>query len=300
MEAITEPGTIEQLVADAARHGHQVGTRLVRDWTERGLLDYPQRRPAGKGRGSYPAVYSAHQRNLFLSLLHHRPTNKIKSLARIPVGIWAYWGEDYVSTSQARRAFMTWLGDDARSSKKRSRQTAQDVLRQLDHPDATPAARRELLDTLSDIAYTGRVDDYARLERSVRDVFEPGYGKIRRVVGHPAAPMMAQPMIQLIRARLAAIARFQAGTVSDEELLQARHVHLVAYAEYATQQPALAAAAYGPNHNMYEPVTAEDALNNCCGHLLTSIGLAALDPEQASRLAKAPAPKITFNMPGSS
>ena len=98
---------------------------------------------------------------------------------------------------------------------------------------------------------------------------------------------------------MAAIARLQAGKVSDDELLQARHVHLVAYAEYATQQPALAAQMSGANRSMYEPVTAEDALTNCCGHLLTSIGLAALDPERASRIAEAPAPTITFNMPDS-
>jgi len=35
---------------------------------------------------------------------------------------------------------------------------------------------------------------------------------------------------------------------------------------------------------MYEPVTAENALNACCGHLLTTIGLASLYPERASQI----------------
>ena len=32
------------------------------------------------------------------------------------------------------------------------------------------------------------------------------------------------------------------------------------------------------NPAMYEPVTAENAVNACCGHLLTTIGLASLYP----------------------
>src|SRR5487761_1316704 len=84
---ITEPGTIGDLVADATAAGYQANARLIRDWIEHGLLDYPQRRPAGKGHGSAPALYPASQRNLLLTLLHHRPGNSISSLARIPVGI---------------------------------------------------------------------------------------------------------------------------------------------------------------------------------------------------------------------
>lgn len=292
VEAITGWGTIDQLVADAAQAGYRVGVRLIRDWTELGLLEYPQRRPAGRGHGSRQAVYSANQRNLFLTLLHHRPNNKIKSLARIPVGIWTYWGDEYVPTSQALRAMNTWLGDP-RVSKKQARQSAQEILRQLDSPSATATARRELLDAFSEIAYTGRAD-YQRLERAVRDVFEPGHGKIRRAVGHPAAPMMAQTMIDVTKARLEGVARLKAGKVNDDEFRQARHVHLVTYAEYAVQQPMLAARAPAANLDIYEPVTAEDALTNCCGHLLTVLGLTVLHPEYAARITAMPAPRIAF------
>jgi hypothetical protein len=289
---ITQKGTIDQLVADAARKGHRVGVRLIRDWTEHGLLDYPQRRPAGKGHGSRQALYSANQRNLFLTLLHHRPNNKIKSLARIPVAIWTYFGDEYVPTGQALRAMRAWLGDP-RVSRKQARQSAHEILRRLDNPNATVAARREVLDALSEIAYTGRAD-YQRLEHAIRDVFEPGHNKIHRVVGHPAAPMLTQTMIDVTRARLAAVARLQAGKVSEDEFRQARHMHLVTYAEYATKQPMLAADAPVSDRDMYEPVTAEDALTNCCGHLLTIIGLAILNPDSAARIAAMPEPQITF------
>lgn len=292
VDAITEPGTIDELVADAAQRGHVVGVRLIRDWTERGLLDYPQHRPAGKGHGSRPALYPASQRNLLLTLLHHRPTNTVRSLARIPVGIWTYWGDEFVPASQALRAMNTWLGNP-RVSLAQARQTAQAILRQLDHPDATAAARRELLETVSKIANTSRVD-FPGLERAVRNVFEPGHNRIRRAVGHPAAPMMAQSIVDVTRARLTAVSRLKAGKVTEDEFRQARHLHLITYAEYAAEQPQLAATAPAGHRDMYEPVTAEQALINCCGHLLTTIGMAVLHPESATRIGARFAPKIVF------
>ena len=126
VEQLSEPGTIDHLIADAAEHGHQVIARLVRDWSERGLLDYPTRRPAGKGHGSKQALYTANQRMLFLALLDKRADNGIRSLARMPVWLWMYWGDDYVPLRQARRAFMTWLGDPGSRSRP-ARERAQAI-----------------------------------------------------------------------------------------------------------------------------------------------------------------------------
>jgi hypothetical protein len=288
VEDLTGPGTIDQMVADAAARGHQVTIRLVRDWTEAGLLDYPQRRPAGKGHGSRQALYPATQRNLFLTLLHHRGGNGISSLARIPVGIWMYWGDEYVPVRQVRRAMNTWLGDP-RASLRRARETAGEMARQLDNPAATLAARRELREALAHLAYTGRAD-FGRLERAVTGVFDAGFGTLRRAVGHPPAPAVSDSVIMLLKARLRAIDLLKTGKVSDEDFYAARHGHQVAYAEYAAQQRFLAVHAPVDNPAMYEPVTAENALNACCGHLLTTIGLASLYPEGASQINATPAP----------
>jgi hypothetical protein len=38
---------------------------------------------------------------------------------------------------------------------------------------------------------------------------------------------------------------------------------------------------------MYEPVTAEKTLNDCCVHLLTAIGLEIMYPERAAELRRA-------------
>jgi hypothetical protein len=281
VELITEPGTIQDLVADAAAAGHKITPRLIRDWAEHGLLDYPKKRSAGKGHGSAPALYSASQRNLLLTLLHHRPRNHISSLARIPVAIWIYWGDGYVPLRQARRALMTWLGD-ARASKQRARDAARAILGQIDNPQATTGARRELLDVLTDAGWTGR-PDFPRMERAIRAVFEPGANQIRRAIGHPAAPMVTDSMIGVMKARLTAATELRSGRVGDEALIQAREAHVFAYAEYAAKQPILAATAPGMPQ-LYEPVTAEDTLSNCCGHLLSTIGLQMMYPEEAERL----------------
>ena len=282
---IKGPGTIDDLVADAAEAAHPITVRLIRDWTQVGLLDWPQRRPAGRGRGSNPALYPENQRKLLLTLLSKRPSNGIPSLARIPVGIWMYWGDEYVPLRQARQAMLTWIGDP-RVSLRHAKQTAQTILGQLDNPAATPAARRELRKVLTDIGYTGRLDA-DRLERAVFDVFEPGSRQIRRAVGHPAAPLMAESVIGVATARLTAVTLLREGRVSDEAFYQARHAHLMAYAEYAINQPRFAASAPAQRPGMYEPVTAERALNDCCTHLLTTIGLEAMYPRRAAVLRAA-------------
>jgi hypothetical protein len=291
---ITEPGTIDDLVADAAAGGYKITERLVRDWTEHGLLDNPRKRPAGKGLGSAPALYPASQRNLLLTLLHHRPGKSISSLARIPVGIWMYWGEDYVPLRQARRALMRYLGDprgpnylrDAtRASRERAKTAARAILGQLDSPQATRKARQELLRVLTESAYTGRLD-FPLLERAVRAVFEPGTTNIRRAIGHPAAPITTESFIAVTRARLTAVTELTASRVSDEMLTKARDAHLFAYAEYVARQPFLAAAPPGIPE-LYASVTAEDTLSNCCGHLLSALGLEIMRPAQAERLRQA-------------
>jgi hypothetical protein len=281
---ITGPGTVDDLVADAAATGHQITVRLVRDWTQAGLLDRPRKRPAGRGRGSSQALYPANQRKLLLTLLSKRPGNGIKSLARIPVGIWMYWGDEYVPLRQARRALLTWIGDP-RLSLRQARETAQAILGQLDGPTATPAARRELRAVLTDLGYTGRLDT-DRLERALFDVFEPSSRLLRRAVGHPGAPLMVEPMIGVIQARLIAVARLQEDQVSEAAFYQARYAHLMAYAEYAVnQQPVFARSAPPQAPDMYEPITAEKALNDCCLNLLTTIGLEAHVPRTSGGAA---------------
>jgi hypothetical protein len=279
---IAEPGTIDDLIADSAATGNPVSVRLIHDWTQAGLLDRPRRRPAGRGRGSAQALYTANQRMLLQALLAKRSETGISGLARIPVWMWMYWGDDYVPLRQVRRALLTWLGD-GKVSLKQAKQTARALLVQLDHPDATPAARRELRKAATDFGHTGEVD-LDRLERAAFDVFEPHVSQIRRASGHQDAPMTVDSLVGVTKARQLAVSLLRSGRVSDKAFYEARHVHISAYAEYAARQVAYAARAPENHRDMYERVTAESALNDCCKHLLTAIGMQALHPRRGAEL----------------
>ena len=283
------------LVADAAAAGFEATPRLVRDWSEIGLLDYPARRPAGKGHGSRPALYPASQRQLFQNLLLKRSEGNVpRSLAKIPVAIWMYWGDEWVPLRQVRRAMRTWLGDP-RLSKRQARQTAREILRQFDDRAATPAARRDLLAALTETGYTGKAD-FEQLESALRHVFEPGSETIRKAVGHPEAPMMTDSFVTVLRARLGGAARLETGEITDEEFYFARHVHLVAYADYAMNRHSYVAFAPQSRPDMYEEVTAERALNEACLHLLTTIGMNELDPDGAQQFRHIPSSRIRFRL----
>lgn len=272
MQLPTEPGTIGDLVTDAAAAGHQVSVRLIRDWTEHGLLDYPQRRPAGKGHGSKAALYTANQRSLFLALLNkRRDAGSIRSLARVPVFTWMYFSDEHVPLRQARRAFTTWLGD-ARTSKQRAKTSARALLMQLDHPNASAGARRKLLAQLTDVAYTGK-SDLSQLEQAVRAVFEPGGSPIQRAVGHPDAALTADSAAWLIRARLTAYRQLRSGAVTDEFFVQARQEHLIHLRHYQLEQPQFAASSPTDQTQIYEALDTSNLFNSCCDHLLTIIGL---------------------------
>ncbi|WP_163511265.1 hypothetical protein [Fodinicola acaciae] len=278
MEEITQPGTIDDLVADAAAAGYSVRSRSIRDWSERGLLDYPAKRSAGQGRGSRPALYPARQRMLLLTLLHHRRTGqRIRSLARIPVGLWLYWGEEYVPLSQARRAFMTWLGD-SKVNLDIATTIGKQLINQMSHPDATRQARDHLLEVLTNVGYTGRLPDvpdpYQHIDDALRAVFEPELRQLRRAIGHPDAPFTTDAIVGIVRARTNATARLNAGEVTDAEFRQARTTHLMHHADYARRQPVLAASV-DPASNLYEKADMETALNHCCSDLLTVLGFPA-------------------------
>lgn len=88
--------------------------------------------------------------------------------------------------------------------------------------------RRDLLDAQAETGYTGKAD-FEQLESALRRVFEPGSETIRKAVGHLEAPMMTESFVTVLRARLAGVARLEAGGITDEEFRFARHVHLVAY-----------------------------------------------------------------------
>lgn len=279
MESHPEPGTIDVLVADAVASGHQVTPRLVTDWVSWGLLDRPTRQPRGRGKGSSKAQYTGSQRELFQTLLAKRGegVTHVRSLARVPIFVWVYWGEEYVPVRQAMRALTTWLGD-SRASLAQARQAAETMLAMLDHPRATPAARRELKDAVTDTAYTGRLDP-DRLEQAVREVFEPTatFGRLSRAIGHPGAQLTAESVVHLIKARHAAASAVQAGRLTEAELTACRQQLLMTRSEYMAMGPAIASTQDEEMMGtLYADLTQDSPqrrFDSCAVDLLTVIGL---------------------------
>lgn len=170
--AIPGPGTIDDLVADAAGAGHRVTRRMVHDWVAKGLINSPERRREGP-TGSLKALHSLDQRVLFFHLSAMRAGGaSIRDLAEMVIRIW-FSLDDCVPTRQALKALQTWVGEP-RSSLVEARRLA------LMHTEpftsdrrlGTARDRRDLLRVVSDVFYTGRVDRDL-LEEKSRPIFEP-------------------------------------------------------------------------------------------------------------------------------
>ena len=184
--AIAEPGTIDDLVADAVGAGHKVTHRMVHDWVAKGLVDRPERRREGAS-GSLKALHSLEQRVLFFHLSEQRAGGAaIRDLAEMVIRIW-FSLDGCVPTRQALKALRTWVGDP-RSSKVEARRLAVMHTRPFtsDRRLGTARDRRELLRVVSDIFYTGRID-VDLLEEKARPIFEPRERFISVVRPHDAA-----------------------------------------------------------------------------------------------------------------
>jgi hypothetical protein len=169
---VPEPGTIDDLVADATNAGYNVTHRKVHDWVAKGLIDRPERRRAGR-TGSLKALHSGEQRILFLHLLSARSERAtIRDTAESVIGVW-HSLDDCVPTRQALRALRTWVGDP-RSSKSEARRLAIMHTKPFteDPRLGTAHDRRELLRVVSEIFYTGRMD-VELLKDKARPIFEP-------------------------------------------------------------------------------------------------------------------------------
>jgi hypothetical protein len=284
-----EPCTIDELLSSASERGHDVGVRLVTDWVRRGLLDHPRLRPLGHARGSLPALYTPQQRDLFLALLDKRRdgATRIKSLARIPIWLWLYYGDDYVPTRQASLALKTWIGNFS-ASKSAAAEAATAMLQQFDHPDATPAARRTLHLALADVALKRRIVDRPGLERAVRNVFEPAepFGRVRRGAGPSSMPLTADVVVPYIEARLAGARAISTGSIDETFLDHVRDEFRTSRAEYVSMVPALSTTAGQQHAAMFVADTPERQLHECASEFHTLLGFMLLDRESKGRAAR--------------
>ncbi len=264
-----QPGTTDELLADARAAGHVVTGRLVTDWVQRGLLDSPQRRGAGRGRGSTKGVFSGHQRELFATLLQHRSQERrVSALAVIPVALWLYWGEEYVPLRQVRKALVTWLEAYSLPTRDRADRLARELLAQLDHPDASDTARRRFTRLVGAAIYDRRLDEPA-LHDAMTAVFDPHHEGRR--LGPPGARLNPDVVLTTSLRYAVAIDAVLRNAVDDDAFGQARQRHLEGLAEYLQRQPQLAADA-GTLAGMFTGPSFQVLVSSVCRNLLTALG----------------------------
>ncbi|MFJ5879903.1 hypothetical protein [Kitasatospora cineracea] len=224
---ITEPGTIDDLVADAAAAGYGVTKRLVHDWVAKGLLAQPKRRRTAQ-RGSEKALHSGAQRTLFLSLLAKRPTATVRPLAEFVVVCWLFINDDdFIGPQQAIRALRTYVGDP-RGSQAWARERAAGFVQPLCDPRlGTARSRRELLKAFANAFYTGtydRGDLIAKCAPQFED--KMAFREVLRSLRRGPVPGQPESLLLHLDVVLQAGKAVQDGDVDQELLMEARTQYL--------------------------------------------------------------------------
>ena len=249
--------TAADLRAQATRRGSPVSSRLITDWVEKGLLNRPQVRGLGRGKGTL-ATWPEEQLRLFLLLLDKR--TKIKraaTLCNLPVAIWMIYGEQYVPLRQVRRALATWAEAYTTVKHGRAERTALQLLDQVAHPDAEESDKLDFELLISKAAKTGSID-LGKLERVARKVVDPHRTGVTR---GEFGMLETDAVVHTIDFRVTGLANLQ---VPDEVYEQARQLYRATRPEI--QPPSLGRMAL-------DAVVAE-----ACLDLITLIGMTIRTP----------------------
>jgi hypothetical protein len=273
-----EPGTIDDLIADAKVRNFPAGKRLIYDWVEIGLLDHPERRPLGQG-GSEKALWPWTQRNLFRVLVEKRPDVKsVATLCNIPVGMWLWFGEDYVPVHQVQLALRTWAGGAYKVSWTAVRRQAREIVDLLDDLDASRSQRERLISALAKIGHDGPDIPFDRgeLEDAMREVFDPDPASNGRAFGAPGASLTITEYVDGLLIRMLGAQRSRAATA--EELGRARLLYVHSHLEYEVRHETFAIEALRPQDAAFfkSPMTWTEVVNNACARLCLMLGTLAV------------------------
>jgi hypothetical protein len=266
------PFTRSEMVAAAKAAGYlQVSERLVTDWVTVGLLGRSTRvpRPKGEGRGAR-YIWSDLQKELFLSLLQHRPGGKdIIRLLNLPVSIWLYWGDNWgVNAEQVQLALTTWAGFQRRANATRDRSLVQAraVVNTLADPKASQKQRRELREAVVDALDRGSwsQEEIGPLAMKIADPDGSG-----RTYGPGALP--ADDVVRFLGAFFDGVKALEAASrISLEHARMLQRDITIGYARDWSRNAA--DATYG---SWFIEPTAEYFINNACRDLLLHLGMLA-------------------------
>lgn len=251
-------------MAGALVQGFKATERLFTDWQEAGLIDRPEKKGLGRGRG-ISALWPESQMKLWLLLLQKRgDITQVPVLCNIPVGLWLYFGDRYVPIRQVRKCMKTW---SFRYGSSRGHKQAKQIARQLlaGLPlSGSKSARADLVSAMAHVLLLGIPSDQQR-----RDLRERLIGSLRIAGWEESA---AAATVELVLIRLLGASAFLAGNVPDHVLAWARAWHLFGLRNY------LASYAAGelpnvPGVDMSAP-NFDRLIINACRDLLTAVGMA--------------------------
>ncbi|WP_369243650.1 hypothetical protein [Streptomyces sp. R41] len=231
-------------------------------------------------RGSDKAEHSVNQRRLLLLLLDKRQqVAHLSALAQVPLAMWLWW-DGYVSTRQAQRAWVTWVGRGRRSQEV-AREGAVGLLEQVGHQLAGETARARFVRIITALG-NGRtltVRGRAELLDAVRDVMEPesvfAASGLVRALGPAQTPMTVEAVVGHVEALSAALSRTLDGTVDSALLERARAVHRASMADYLAQRGDLAAGA-GELASLFREPTLQEQFDQAGKQLLLVVGMELL------------------------
>jgi hypothetical protein len=277
----------EDLLDLARERELSASRRLIVDWSGLGLLDRPERRGLGRGKGSV-AGWNETQAALFLDLLtlRQRPQNpilRVAALANVPVSGWLWMGDlEGIPLRQVRRALATWCGrhrSHKHASPNQARKIARGILVQIDNPHASKRDRDALRRLLETTLSQGSFDADAIYE-AVERVFDPHH--VGRELGPPAARFTAEYAARMLHAQ--ATGYLNLDSFTEQEFEDARVIYLAGRREYATVYPHLAATRFGSPIRFDEP-TFENVIAGACRNLLFLLGMGRLMPARHAELA---------------
>ncbi len=259
----------KDLILVAQERGFDVTARMIDDWVSIGLLDRPNKRGLGRGKGIL-ATWPENQHQLLMTLLLKRQEIKklLTPLFNIPVWIWLEYGDEHVPLRQMKRSLLSWSrahGYQA-NSWKHARLSARALLDSFKHKGSTRADRNALVEVLARASYNGTCD-LLELRQSIEKVFSPD--GVDRALGPRGAQLSIDSIVNLVGARFRTIDRIE--SISDDEFLSARTAYAQATNLYWRELPRFAS---DPEMgDFFEINQVEERLNSACMSLVTLIGL---------------------------
>lgn len=174
----SEPCTADELVDAARAQGLNATSRLVRDWTDEGLLCRRQFQKSTR-HGSDPGLYLPGQREWFLLLLpvqgKLRQSTRYKRSALLSTTI-LQWLEEYIPlplpTQQIPRALRSYTLRADRIPAFKHRQSAKELVENVAHPSAPPVQIRKAVRVIEHASITGKWPR-DRIESALTEVCSP-------------------------------------------------------------------------------------------------------------------------------